>query len=131
MRWLSRLARRFGLARGLALALLVALVALRAADPPLIEELRVRVFDYYQILRPRDAKQHPVVIADIDEQSLKRFGQWPWPRTLIADLVSRLTQAGALAIGFDVFFPEADRTSPAIAAEAFRNVDDETKGKLR
>src|SRR5262249_6490340 len=37
----------------------------------------------------------------------------------------------ALAIGFDVFFPEADRTSPSIAADAFRNIDDDTKGKLR
>jgi len=131
MKWLSRLARRFGLARGLALALLVALVALRVADPPLIEELRVRVFDYYQVLRPRVATQHPVVIVDIDEQSLKRFGQWPWPRTLIADLVSRLTQMGALAVGFDVFFPEPDRTSPAMAAEGFRNLDEETRAKLR
>ncbi len=131
MKWLSRLARRFGLARSLALALLIALAALRIADPPLIEELRVRVFDYYQVLRPREVTQHPVVIADIDEASLKRFGQWPWPRTVIADLVSRLTQMGALAIGFDVFFPEPDRTSPAIAADAFRNLDEETRAKLR
>ena len=131
MTWLARLARRFGLARGLALALLVALAALRIADPPLIQELRVRVFDYYQVLRPREVTQHPVVIVDIDEKSLKRFGQWPWPRTLIADLVTRLTEMGALAIGFDVFFPEPDRTSPAIAADAFRNLDDETRAKLR
>jgi adenylate cyclase len=131
MTWLARLARRFGLARGLALALLIALAALRIADPPLIQELRVRVFDYYQVLRPREVTQHPVVIVDIDEKSLKRFGQWPWPRTLIADLVTRLTQMGALAIGFDVFFPEPDRTSPAIAADGFRNLDDETRAKLR
>src|ERR1051325_4017385 len=131
MAWLSRLARRFGLARGLAFALLVTLVALRVADPPLIEELRVRVFDYYQVLRPREVTQHPVVIVDIDEKSLKRFGQWPWPRTLIADLVTRLTEMGALAIGFDVFFPEPDRASPAIAADGFRNLDDETRAKLR
>ena len=45
--------------------------------------------------------------------------------------VTRLTQMGALAIGFDVFFPEPDRTSPAIAADAFRNLDDETRAKLR
>ena len=131
MTWLARLARRFGLARGLALVLLVALVALRIADPPLIQELRVRVFDYYQVLKPREVTQHPVVIVDIDEKSLKRFGQWPWPRTLIADLVARLTEMGALAIGFDVFFPEPDRTSPAIAADGFRNLDDETRAKLR
>ncbi len=131
MTWLSRLARRFGLARGLALALLVALAALRIADPAPIQELRVRVFDLYQVLRPRDAEQRPVVIVDIDEKSLKTFGQWPWPRTRIADLVTKLTQRGALVIGFDVFFPEPDRTSPATAAEAFRNLDEATLAKLR
>jgi len=131
MNLLARMARRFGLARGLALALLIALAALRIADPLPIQELRARVFDLYQVLRPREVTQRPVVIADIDEKSLKRFGQWPWPRTVIADLVSRLTQMGALAIGFDVFFPEPDRTSPAIAADAFRNLDEETRNKLR
>ncbi|HZT27891.1 MAG TPA: adenylate/guanylate cyclase domain-containing protein [Pseudolabrys sp.] len=131
MVWLSRLAKRFGLARGLALALLVALAALRIANPQPIEELRVRVFDQYQVLRPREAKQRPVVIVDIDEKSLKEIGQWPWPRTRIADLVARLTQMGALAIGFDVVFPEPDRMSPALAAETFRNLDPATIDKLR
>ena len=131
MSWLSRLAQRFGLARGLALALLFALAAVRIADPGSIRELRVRVFDLYQVLRPREATQRPVVIVDIDEKSLKVVGQWPWPRTLIADLISRLTQMGALAIGFDVLFPEPDRMSPAIAADSFRNLDDETRAKLR
>ncbi|MGA8963727.1 MAG: hypothetical protein WB525_04480, partial [Pseudolabrys sp.] len=68
MTWLSRWARRFGLARGLALILLVALAALRIADPLPIQELRVRVFDLFQILHPREATQRPVVIVDIDEK---------------------------------------------------------------
>ena len=63
MRWLARLAKRFGFARALALALLIALAALRIADPLPLEELRVRVFDLYQVLHPRVAKQRPVVIV--------------------------------------------------------------------
>jgi adenylate cyclase len=131
MKWLSRWGRRFGLARGLALLLLLALAALRIFDPLPIQELRVRVFDLFQVLQPREATERPVVIIDIDEQSLKSVGQWPWPRTRIADLISRLTQMGALVIAFDVVFAEPDRMSPSVAANEFRDLDDATRTKLR
>src|SRR5215475_2633260 len=131
MKWLSRWGRRFGLARGLALLLLMALAALRISDPIPIQELRVRVFDFFQILHPREATERPVVIVDIDEKSLKSVGQWPWPRTRVADLITRLTQMGALVIAFDIVFAEPDRMSPGIAAEAFRDLDDDTRTKLR
>jgi adenylate cyclase len=129
--WLSRLVRRFGIARGLALVFLVALAALRIADPTPIEELRLRVFDLFQVLHPRVATQRPVVIVDIDEKSLKTVGQWPWPRTRVADLINRLTHMGALVIGFDIVFAEPDRLSPNLAADTFRNLDDATRQKLR
>ena len=131
MTWLVRTARQFGGARGLALVLLIALAALRVADPLPIQELRIRVFDLFQVLHPREASQRPVVIVDIDEKSLKSIGQWPWPRTRIADLITRLTQMGALVIAFDIVFAEPDRMSPGIAAEAFRDLDDATRAKLR
>ena len=131
MTWLSRQARRFGLARGLALALLLAIAALRIVDPEPVQELRVRVFDLFQVLRPRTATERPVVIVDIDEKSLKAVGQWPWPRTRIADLVTRLTQMGAATIAFDVVFPEPDRMSPGLVAGAFRDLDETTRAKLR
>ncbi len=131
MKWLARLARRFGLARGLALLLLIGLAALRLADPILVQELRVRVFDFFQVLHPREATQRPVVIVDIDEKSLNSLGQWPWPRTRIADIITRLTQMGALVVAFDVVFPEPDRMSPGIAADTFRDLDDATRAKLR
>ena len=119
MNWFARLAKRFGFARAVALALLIGLAALRIADPLPLEELRVRVFDIYQVLHPRVAKQRPVVIVDIDEKSLKTIGQWPWPRTRVAELVSKLTQMGAAAIGFDIVFAEPDRMSPGLAADSF------------
>src|SRR5215475_1644331 len=131
MKWLSRWGRRFGLARGLALILLIALAALRIADPLPVQELRVRVFDLFQVLAPREATERPVVIVDIDEKSLKSVGQWPWPRTRVADLITRLTQMGALVIAFDIVFAEPDRMSPGIAADAFRDLDDDTRTKLR
>ena len=131
MKWLSQLARRFGVPRALAVALLLALAFLRIADPTPLEELRLRTFDFFQVLQPRVAAQRPVVIVDIDEQSLRKFGQWPWPRTRIADLVTRLTKAGALVIAFDVIFPEPDRLSPDVVADVFRDLDEETRKKIR
>jgi len=124
-------ARRFGYARILCLGLLAVFVALRAIDPEPLEELRLRVFDFYQILKPRKAVERPVVIVDLDEASLARFGQWPWPRTRVADLVSRLTEADAAVVAFDIVFAEPDRLSPARAADSFLNLDDTLRAQLK
>jgi adenylate cyclase len=131
MTWLAQVARRFKVARGLALLLLIALAALRVTNPLPLQELRVRVFDLYQVLHPREATQRPVVIIDIDEKSLKSIGQWPWPRTRVADLITRLTDMGALVIAFDVVFAEPDRMSPGVAADTYRDLDEATRTKLR
>src|SRR5581483_10136647 len=130
MKTIGRWARQFGMARAVCIVLLFALVPLRLADPRPIEELRERTFDLFEVLRPRPQTSFPVVIVDIDEDSLKALGQWPWPRTVVADMVDRLTQAGAVAIGFDVIFAEPDRMSPALAAQSFHGIDDDTRAKL-
>lgn len=54
-----------------------------------------------------------VVIVDIDEKSLKTIGQWPWPRNILATLTDNIHKAGSRALGFDMVFPEADRSSPS------------------
>jgi adenylate cyclase len=123
-------ARWFGVARAVCILLLFALVPLRIVDPRPLEEVRLRTFDLFQVLRPRVQTTRPVVIVDIDEASLKELGQWPWPRTVVADLITRLSQLGAVAIGFDIVFAEPDRMSPAVAAESFRGLDAETRDKL-
>jgi adenylate cyclase len=125
-------ARKFGLARLVCLALLVGFAVLRIADPAPIEELRVRTFDGFQRIQPRaKMAKSPVVIVDIDDRSLAKLGQWPWPRTRIADLVAGLARLGAVAIGFDILFPEPDRLNPDIAADTFHGLDEETREKLR
>ena len=73
----------------------------------------------------------PVTIVDIDDKSLEKLGQWPWPRTRIADLVTELTRLGAVVIAFDAVFSEPDRLNPAFVAETFRNLDEETRARLR
>ncbi len=130
-RRVRRLARRFGKARAFCVVLLLALAALRIADIPAIEELRLRSFDTYQVIEPRTKTVKPVAIVDIDEKSIQKYGQFPWPRTLLADLVTRLRMAGAVVIAFDVVFPEPDRLNPDLAAGSFAGLDDDTRVRLR
>ncbi len=95
---------------------IVAALALRVWDPSPVARLRSLVFDAYQRVSPRHFDPAlPVRIIDIDEDSLKEIGQWPWPRTVLAELVDKLAANGAAAIGFDMVFPEPDRMSPANA----------------
>ncbi len=97
----------------LVLIVLAVAVLLRLADPPLMAQLRLMVFDTFQRVYPREPNpDRPVLIVDIDEASLKRIGQWPWPRTILAKLYARLREAGAAAVGTDLVFAEPDRLSP-------------------
>ena len=92
-------------------ALAIAL-ALHVRAPRLVESLRFQVFDAYQRLAPRTPSDAPVVVVDIDDDSLRRIGQWPWPRTRVAELVRNLHVAGAALIGLDIILAEPDLTSP-------------------
>jgi adenylate cyclase len=127
---LSLLARVFLSRRSFALLLLAALVAVRISDPGPLEELRLRTFDLYQSIKPRADIDRPVVIVDIDEASLAAYGQWPWPRTLVAQLLDRLFEWNSKAVGFDVLFSEPDRTSPQQAMKYFHDLDGVTRARL-
>lgn len=87
-------------------------------EPWFVSDIHNAVFDAYQRSMPRQYQPVAVKIVDIDEASLARLGQWPWPRTKVAKLVSDLRGLGASAIASDFIFAEPDRTSPAwLAAE--------------
>ncbi|MBM3523167.1 MAG: CHASE2 domain-containing protein, partial [Alphaproteobacteria bacterium] len=96
----------------LPVAVLAAALWASFAEPPQLRSLRNRTFDEYQRLKPAVWEDASVRIVDIDEESLAKIGQWPWPRTRIADLVLQLGAAGAGVVAFDVVFAEPDRTSP-------------------
>ncbi len=127
-RWFTR---RVGYARLVCLALLIGFAALRIADPAPVEELRVRTFDTFQRIDPRLKTARPVAIVDVDEKSLAKLGQWPWPRTRVADMIINLTNLGAVVIAFDMVFAEPDRLNPGAAAETMRYLDEATRNKLR
>lgn len=94
------------------LALLLAASYLQWVRPPLLQAVSEAVFDGYLRLKPREDDRIDAVIVDVDEESLRRVGQWPWPRWRIGQMVERLRAEGAAAIAFDVVFAEPDRTSP-------------------
>ena len=96
----------------IALGLLAVGLILRVSDPEIVRGLRLVVFDTFQRIEPRAYQSAPVRIVDLDDETLERLGQWPWPRTLVARLVSRLTELGAAVVVFDMVFAEPDRTSP-------------------
>lgn len=91
-------------------------VAGRVADLAPVRTLSSLVFDTYQWIAPRPYTDAPVRIVDLDDETLARLGQWPWPRTMLVRLVERLDELGAAAIAFDIVFAEPDRTSPGRVA---------------
>jgi adenylate cyclase len=108
------LALRRSLIYLLPLTLLFFALSMRVTASDLLERLSLLCFDLYQKAAPRVAGDVPIRVVDIDDPSLKRIGQWPWPRTVIAQLVDRLREAGASVIAFDIDFAEPDRTSPKL-----------------
>lgn len=87
-------------------------LALRVVDPAPIQTLRNLVFDTYQRWEPRIYQDVGIRIIDLDDESLARIGQWPWPRTEVARLLDRLREFGTAAVALDIVFAEPDRTSP-------------------
>jgi adenylate cyclase len=82
-------------------------------SPPLVERLRNLVFDHDQQLLPRHYSPNMALrVVDIDDASLAKLGQWPWPRKRLADLAERLNGLGAAVVAFDILFSEEDRATP-------------------
>lgn len=96
---------------------LLAVFAMQLAGVQGLKETGYRFFDALVRAEPRAYQPLPVRIVDIDEESLRRHGQWPWPRTDVARLMQQLSDAGAAAIALDIVFSEPDRTSPPRIAE--------------
>ena len=111
--------------------LLLALAALLWQSPGPVRALRHAVFDGYQRLFPLERVSHPVTIVAIDELALEKQGQWPWPRTRVAELIERIAAAQPAAIGVDLFFAEPDRFSPGRFAQELPQMPGEVAHWLR
>ena len=96
-----------------------------------LEPWRNLTFDAHHQAAPREAEHLPVQIVEIDEASLQEFGQWPWPRHLVADLIQGVSIRGAIVVGLDLIFPEPDRLSPHAVIEGRPDVEDTLVDALR
>jgi adenylate cyclase len=112
----SRWIRGIGL---LTLGLLTALIGFGRAWLP----VQPYWFDAFQHLPSRTVESRPAIVVEIDEPSLKALGQWPWPRTLLAELIRDIERYQPLAVGIDIWMPEADRLSPQQLLAAARQKD--------
>ena len=93
------------------LILLTLLIFLKILNPAFIKSVSYLSFDLYQKIFVEE-KDSDVVIIDIDEQSLGKFGQFPWNRRVFAKILDQLNIHNPKAIGFDIFFTEKDKQSP-------------------
>jgi len=105
-------ARRTGRIRLAGVAVLVALAAVIGTDAAYVSGIRSAWFDACQSFAPRIPKSAPAVVVAIDEKSLKAIGQWPWPRSVMAELVQAIHVHQPAAIALDILMPEIDASSP-------------------
>ena len=94
------------------LIILILLIALKIANPSFVKSISNLSFDLYQKVFTLKKTDSDVVIIDIDEKSLGKFGQFPWSRSVFAKILEKVNQSNPKAIGFDIFFTEKDKQSP-------------------
>ncbi len=88
-----------------------------------IQQTELRLYDVMLTAHATPKQHTSPVIVGIDEESLESYGQWPWPRYRLAQLIKRLRELGAGVIVLDFLMPEPDRTSPdVIMAERQRDM---------
>ena len=104
------------------IAILVILVGslLYLTEVPFLELMELKTIDLRYTARGKIQKPSPVVLAVIDEKSIDKEGKWIWPRSKIAELVSKLSDAGAKVISFDIGFLEPDEKSVVKTIDAIQ-----------
>ena len=93
-------------------------------QPHAVRMLDHKVYDAFLHFY-HDTNISPVpVIIDLDDETLAKYGQWPWPRFLTAKLLRGITGLGAASVGVDVMFAEEDRSSPRQVLRDFKRFHD-------
>jgi len=91
----------------IALVTLVAIVAIRFWDPSFVESIRLRYFD--QLITSQEKVEVPIHVVNIDEDTLEKYGQWPFPRDVYAEIIQDLYKREAGLVVFNVLMAEKDR----------------------
>ena len=93
-----------------ALAFITSLVLVFAhySDGTVVQTLRLKQFDLVQ-QTDEPYVSRDIAILEIDERTIEQYGQWPWKRTVLADIVIKLRESGAGIIVLPMVFSERDR----------------------
>ena len=87
----------------------VVLTGIRVDNSDTVKIMRYKTWDKFQQIQPRADVSDRVVVVNITESDLKRYGQWPWPRHILAMFHAGLSDSGAVLVNYNVLFAEADR----------------------
>ena len=87
------------------------LLGVRLDNNDYVKTLRYKTWDYFQKVSPRTKVSDAVTVINITEADLKRYGQWPWPRHIVAAVHQKLITYGAGVVNYNILFAEPDRMS--------------------
>ena len=87
----------------------VVLTGIRVDNSDTVKILRYKTWDKFQQIQPRADVSDRVVVVNITESDIKKYGQWPWPRHILAMFHAGLSDSGAVLVNYNVLFAEADR----------------------
>ncbi|MCI5142569.1 MAG: CHASE2 domain-containing protein, partial [Candidatus Electrothrix sp. ATG1] len=96
------------------------IAVLSVSSLPVLSEISLKIYDSFLLSGRSTASANAPLIVDIDEQSLNEYGQWPWPRFLVAELLKKIQEEDPLAVGVDIMFSEPDRTS---LSQIYKNIE--------
>ena len=93
------------------IAFAVVLTGIRIDNSDTVKTLRYKTWDHFQYVQPRHEVSDAILVVDITEEDLKKYGQWPWPRHVMAMLHAKIGDAGAILVNYNILFAEPDRMS--------------------
>jgi PAS domain S-box-containing protein len=113
---LSKYNRGFYIA-SIGVLLTIIMAAIYIWQPTFLVFLNHKTYDTLLRFVGQDEPSGRVVIVDVDERSVSRYGQWPWPRYRLARLLKGISDLGAVSVAVDFLLSESDRTSLSVIKE--------------
>ena len=111
--------------------ILLILIFIRIQNPEFVKSISNISFDAYQKIFKYNEVQDDVIIVDIDEPSLGKFGQFPWSRNIFSQILDNINENNPKAVGLDIFFSEKDKQSPEEIIKTYSIEDEYTKKTLQ
>lgn len=103
----SKVIKNILLSPWLAIITFALLVFVKVSNPYLVEMGKLKFYDYLMLGKPIQANE--IVLANIDEKAIEKYGQFPFPRNVYSDIIKQFYDRHAAVVGTTIMFPEADR----------------------